>query len=136
MATSGLSQGELPISENVFSGPMVSALVGLTIGIWTLLLVHHVSVQHKAFETRVNAFGSWVPGAVGSGPGGSIGPYAGKELIALAAWLLSWTLLHFALRKRNPPLGLHMKVFLWSLVTATLLFLHPIADPIFSGLLR
>ena len=60
-------------------------------------------------------------------PGGTLlGAYAGKELVALIAWLGSWALLHGLLRQRQVSLTRTIGIFLASLVVSTLLLWPPI----------
>jgi hypothetical protein len=43
----------------------------------------------------------------------SVGPLSGKTLLAVAAWLVSWAILHAVLRKKNPA---PKKIFIWTAV--------------------
>lgn len=114
------------------TGPMAAALVAVPIGAVSLLLAHHSAVQSKVLEAAVYGMGKWIPGAEGSGSGGSIGPYSGKEVIAVVAWLTGWLVLHALWRKREIRLEPVLMGFFAAMGVITLLFLHPLADPIFS----
>ena len=60
-------------------------------------------------------------------PGGTqLGPYAGKELVALVAWLGSWGLLHWRLHDRQVSLTRTIAIFLGCLILGTLLLWPPI----------
>jgi hypothetical protein len=73
-----------------------------------------------------------MPGATGTGPGGSIGPYSGKETLALAVWLLSWAVLFGALRKSSPGIAKSIRIFLIAIIVITVNFIDPVADWTFA----
>ena len=80
-------------------------------------------------EGRVYSLGKWLPGATGAtGTGGSIGPYSGKETIALIAWCASWAVLHATLRHASPSVARSLYIFLIGLTVITVNFIDPIAD--------
>jgi hypothetical protein len=110
------------------TGPMVATLLAVPCGEFALLLADKLSNRSKPIEGWVYGFGKWMPGANGSGPGGSIGPYSGKETIALAVWLLSWAVLHRILRNSSPSATKSIKIFLIATIVITLNFIDPIAD--------
>ena len=72
------------------------------------------------------------PSHTGTGPGGSIGPYSGKETIALVVWCLSWVILHAALRNASPSVAKSLYAFLIGLAVITVNFIDPIADWTFA----
>jgi hypothetical protein len=114
------------------TGPVVAALTAVLCGEFALLVADKLSNGSKAVEGRVYALGEWMPGATGTGAAGSIGPYSGKETIALVAWCLSWAILHAALRKASPSVAKSLYVFLIGLTVITLNFIDPIADWTFA----
>jgi len=68
--------------------------VGL--GLLTLGLSQVLSEASVSFKSMMQALGNlWIPGAA------DIGPYSGKETVALLTWLLSWAVLHVILKKRE-----------------------------------
>lgn len=106
-------------------GAAQAAMLSVMIGVLTLALINLGTVVSANFKTSVHNIGkAWMPGAEG------IGPYSGKQTIALLAWLLSWWILHWLLRKKewNPPTV--TVIFLIGIALATTL-LWP---PVFEGL--
>ena len=63
-----------------------------------------------------------LPGAAG------IGPYSGKETLALAAWLGAWLILHFALRGKDLEISRWFIVFLVGVGIATTLIWPPVFE--------
>jgi hypothetical protein len=114
------------------TGPVVAALMAVLCGEFALLLADKISNRSKAIENRVYSLGKWMPGATGTGADGSIGPYSGKETIALVVWCLSWAILHAALRKASPSVAKSLYVFLIGLTVITVNFIDPIADWTFA----
>ena len=114
------------------TGPIGAVLLSIFIGMLTLLLAHQGSTQSKTVENHVYSLGKWIPGAVGAGPGGSIGPYSGKEVLAVTAWLASWAVLHLIWRKKSFAIEAWVGRFLVGVTVVSVLFIHPIADPIFG----
>jgi hypothetical protein len=121
-------------AARLHSGPVVAATLAPILGFFTLMASHHVSRLSSGLDKLVHAYGYWIPGSVGSGPGGSIGSYSGKETLALAAWGLSWLLLHFLWRNQDFSLRRWLPVFCGALALVTLGFFHPLADPLVLGL--
>jgi hypothetical protein len=114
------------------TGPIVATMMAVVCGEFALLLADKVSNRSKAVEGWVFSLGKWMPGATGSGAGGSIGPYSGKETIALAVWLLSWAVMHVTLRNRITSIAKSIKVFLILMIVITLNFVDPIAEWTFA----
>ncbi|AOK28569.1 hypothetical protein WS67_18155 [Burkholderia singularis] len=110
----------------------MAALFAVPCAEFALLLADKIANRSKAIEAIVYQAGKWIPGATGTGPGGSIGPYSGKEIIALAAWLLSWVILHSFLRDTSPNITKSIKIFLIAMLLITLNFIDPIADVTFA----
>ena len=77
----------------------------------------------KAFNVWVHEVGKlWMPGAAG------IGPYSGKETLALVAWLGAWLILHFALRGKDLEISRWFIVFLVGVGIATTLIWPPVFE--------
>jgi hypothetical protein len=114
------------------TGPLVAALMAVLCGEFALLLADKISNRSKAMEARVYWLGKWMPGASGSGAEGSIGPYSGKETIALVVWCLSWAILHAALRNASLSVARSLYIFLIGLTVITVNFIDPIADWTFA----
>ena len=114
------------------TGALVATLMAIPCGEFALLLADKISNRSKAAEGWVFGFGKWMPGATGTGPGGSIGPYSGKETIALAVWLLSWAVLYAALRTSSPGIAKSIKIFLIAIIVITVNFIDPVADWTFA----
>jgi hypothetical protein len=114
------------------TGAIAATLMAIPCGEFALLLADKISNRSKAAEGWVFGFGKWMPGATGTGPGGSIGPYSGKETIALAVWLLSWAVLYGALRKSSPGIAKSIKIFLIAIIVITVNFIDPVADWTFA----
>jgi len=105
------------------NGPAVAAILSAALGLITLALVNLGTAASKAFEPWVHGIGKlWMPGAEG------IGPYSGKETLALAAWVGSWILLHFALRNRDLNMGRWLVMFLVGVGIATTLLWPPVFE--------
>lgn len=107
------------------SGMAQAALLGAMFGVLTLAVVNAGTEVSDAFKAGVHEIGKlWMPGAEG------IGPYSGKESLALVVWLASWLLLHRLLRAREWNHRIVLAVFLLGIAVATTL-LWP---PVFSSL--
>lgn len=134
---SELGQGNAPPDEAIarhHSGPVVAATLAPLLGFFTLVVSHHVSRLSKALDQLVHAYGHWIPGSQGSGPGGSIGSYSGKETLALAVWGVTWLLFHQLWKKQDFSLRRWFPVFAAGLALATLGLFHPIIDPLVLAL--
>ena len=104
-------------------GPAVAAIVSAMLGMLSLALVNLGTAASKAFNTWVHGVGKlWMPGAEG------IGPYSGKQTLALAAWMVSWIVLHFALRNRDLNLSRWLVVFLVGIGIATTFLWPPVFE--------
>jgi hypothetical protein len=62
----------------------------------------------------------WMPGATG------IGPYSGKETVGGVVWIVSWLVLHPALRAREMNLARWLVIFLIGIGIATTLLWPPV----------
>jgi hypothetical protein len=103
------------------SGEAVAALLAAMIGMLTLALVNQLTEISPGFTAWVHRIGKlWMPGA------GGIGPYSGKETLAAAAWLVSWAVLHPALRGRELGLSRWLIVYLVGVALATTFIWPPV----------
>ena len=85
-----------PASTSLTTGPAAAAVVSATLGPCALAVAHLLSEGSESFTHAMQVLGNfWIPGASG------IGPYSGKETVALIAWLGSWLVLHALLRRRE-----------------------------------
>ncbi len=113
---------EIDLSKN---GTAQAAILSAMIGLLTLALVNLWTDISEGFKEAVHTIGKlWMPGAEG------IGPYSGKETLALAAWLLSWLILHQVLRSKAWNDRVVLVVFLIGIAIATTL----IWPPVFTGM--
>lgn len=83
--------------------------------------------QRAEFDACCNAWVHdvgklWMPGAAG------IGPYSGKETLALMAWLGTWQILHYALRNKDLEISRWFIVFLVGVGIATTLIWPPVFE--------
>ena len=103
------------------TGEAVAALLAAGIALLTLAIVNQMSELSQAFTAWVHGVGKlWMPGAQG------IGPYSGKETLALVAWLVSWAILHPAIRMRELSLSRWLVVFLVMVAVATTFIWPPV----------
>jgi hypothetical protein len=104
-------------------GPAVAALMAVAIGLCTLAVVNVFTTASKSFNVWVHSIGKlWMPGAQG------IGPYSGKETLALVAWLVSWVVLDAVLRRKEMQLSRWLLVFLIGMGIATTLIWPPVFE--------
>ena len=105
------------------SGMAAAALWSGGTGMLALAVVQVATHSSKSFNTLVHSIGkAWMPGAEG------IGPYSGKETVALAVWLSSWVILHYLLRDRNMNYKWLGGIFLILIAVATTLLWPPVWD--------
>ena len=105
------------------TGEAVAALLAAGIAMLTLALVNQITAGSPAFNTWVHGIGKlWMPGAAG------IGPYSGKETLSVVAWLVSWAILHPALRARELALSRWLVVFLVMVAIATTFIWPPVFE--------
>jgi hypothetical protein len=113
----GPKRAPLPI------GGAGASLMAAMLGMLTLAVVNVFTAASKGFNAWVHGVGKlWMPGAEG------IGPYSGKETLALVVWLASWIVLHAALRKREIELSRWLIVFLVGTGIATTLIWPPVFE--------
>src|SRR5262249_52452302 len=105
------------------TGMAVAALMAAMLGMLTLAVVNMFTAASKGFNTWVHGVGKlWMPGAAG------IGPYSGKETIALVVWLGTWIVLHYTLRERELKLSAWLVMFLVGVGVATPLIWPPVFE--------
>ena len=103
------------------NGPAAAALIAAGLGLVALALAQVGSEASGSWKSAMQALGnSWIPGAKG------IGPYSGKETVGLLAWLISWAVLHLALRRRDVSLVLAGIVSLLLVGLSTTLLWPPV----------
>jgi len=102
-------------------GTAQAALLAVTVGILALALSNLGAEASKSFQISIHNIGKlWIPGAEG------IGPYSGKETIALIAWLASWWIFHSLLRRREWNNQWVLAIFLIGIACATTLLWPPV----------
>jgi hypothetical protein len=110
------------------NGAAIAAYLAAAIGSLVLAVVAFASDLSKPFEQMVFGIGKlWIPGAAG------IGPYSGKETLGLLAWLVSWGILHFSLRKHQLDGRLWLIVFLVGMGVASTLVWPPVSSLFVRG---
>ena len=103
------------------SGAAAAAIVGAAAGLLALAVTQVVTHASAAATKAVFALGKlWMPGAEG------IGPYSGKETIALVVWLASWGILHAVWRRREVNLVVVGTIALVLIGIATTLIWAPV----------
>ncbi len=113
--------GRAPVPGGIAVAAFMSAMLGML----TLAVVNAFTAASKDFNAWVYSVGKlWMPGAQG------IGPYSGKETLALIGWLGSWVILHLALRKKDVDVGRWFIVFLVGVGIATTLIWPPVFETI------
>jgi hypothetical protein len=118
-----IEMGWAPTTSSMPSGIAVAALMASMFGMLALAVVNVFTEASKGFNTWVHSVGKlWMPGAAG------IGPYSGKETIALVVWLGSWIVLHHTLRGRELRLSTWLIVFLVGVGVATTLIWPPVIE--------
>lgn len=103
------------------NGASVAAFLAASLGLLTLGIAAFTSEMSSRFRDAVFEVGkAWIPNAE------FIGPYSGKETLALVGWLGSWLLLHRVLRRRDLEVRRWLVVALVLLLVATLLVWPPV----------
>lgn len=112
-----------PVTAPIPSGAAVAAILSAGLGLLALALVSLATQASEAASAWVHGIGRlWMPAAEG------IGPYSGKETLALAAWVGSWIVLHLTLRRRDAHLARWLVVFLLVVGLATTLLWPPVFE--------
>ena len=126
-ATAGATSGWDSPRPRRASGEAVAALLAAMIGMLALAVVNQLTALSPAFNTWVHGIGKlWMPGAPG------IGPYSGKETLSVLAWIISWLILHRAMKARELALSRWLVVFLVGVGLATT-FIWPPVFEYFAG---
>ena len=116
---------ETPTSLRVFvaqkpTGPAAAALISGALSLLAMSISQVLAEGSEAAKTAIHNLGKlWIPGAQG------IGPYSGKETIALIVWLASWAILHVALRRREVSATVYGIAFLILIGISTTIFWPP-----------
>jgi len=109
------------------SGPAAAALLSAGFGCFFMMVNQHLTVIFKAWDEKVWALGSWLPGSHNLNKlYGEIGSYSGKETLLLVGWLGSWLILHQVWKHRNIK---SRTMFLWLFtffLAATAMSWHPL----------
>lgn len=114
----------MPNSEKP-TGAASAAIMAAALGLLVLAASHLLAEYSDAGKNWVYAWGkAWMPGAQG------IGPYSGKETLALLAWLISWIVLHLVMRRKNVNLANSGILFLIGIGLATTLLWPPVAGKV------
>ncbi|TVY07647.1 hypothetical protein FPZ49_22940 [Paenibacillus cremeus] len=109
------------------SGEVVAALLSLLFGIAALTLTHWWSIANpSAGAMTLLRISSYLPNGL------RIGPYGGKEVTALAAWLGSWLVLHVLLGKLELRLRFWIPVFVAGVFVLLLLLWPPVYHRIYG----
>ena len=107
------------------TGIAAAAILAAAVGVLVLAASHLLAEYSNAGKEWVHTWGKvWMPGAQG------IGPYSGKETLALIAWLGSWFLLHLWLRRKNVSLTASGVLFLIGIGLATTLLWPPVVEKV------
>ena len=108
-------------TDSIPNGIAIAAYLSAMIGLLALGIVVFLCEASKPFLEQVYTLGKlWIPGAEG------IGPYSGKETVALLAWLVSWWILHYLLRRKQLNGGFWLTIFLVGIGVATTLVWPPV----------
>lgn len=107
------------------NGPAQAAILSAMLGILALAIVNLGTTISKPFKGFVHSLGKlWIPGAEG------IGPYSGKETVALIVWLLSWFIFHKILKDSEWNQQSVLSIFLLGVALATTLLWPPVFEGI------
>lgn len=110
-------------SEGKPNGAAAAAVLSAAVGLLVLAISQIVTHVSAPINDAVHALGKlWMPGAEG------IGPYSGKETIALLVWFASWALLHGLWRRRELKLLVVGTIALALIGIATTLIWPPLYE--------
>ena len=105
------------------SGAACAAALSAALGLLALSMAHVLSEVSSGFKAAMQTLGNlWMPGAAG------IGPYSGKETVALLVWLISWTLLHAVWVRKELSVGRLGTLALFLIGIATTLVWPPVTE--------
>ncbi|NBI29957.1 hypothetical protein [Chengkuizengella marina] len=111
------------------TGEILAVLISIFLGFSALITSHIWSITNPATANYVLLkIGSWLPGWWG------IGTYAGKEMIGLIFWIVSWIVLHFILKNIQISLKKWLAVFMFSIFTLLIITWPPIYHAIWGWL--
>src|SRR3972149_3879596 len=94
------------------TGVAVAALLAGVLGLLVLGIVNIWSDVDSGVKTAITL-------------NAGIGPYSGKELLMIVSWLVSWVVLHFALRNKQLNVRKWFAVVMALLLVAVLLVWPP-----------
>lgn len=110
-------------ARHVPSGAAIAAVLAAGLGVLALATAQVMSEASEPFKTAMLSLGKlWMPGAQG------IGPYSGKETVALLVWLGSWAVLHVVCRTRELSVGRWGTLALILVGFATTLLWPPVTE--------
>ncbi|MEI5908614.1 hypothetical protein WAK64_16320 [Bacillus spongiae] len=111
------------------TGEVVAVFISIFLCLAALITSHIWSVENPLTANKfLLKVGSFLPGWWG------IGTYAGKEMLALIVWVLSWVILHFTLRNFQFSLKKWLSLFLISILTLMIITWPPIYHAIWGWL--
>ncbi len=111
------------------TGIAAAAVLAPAAGLLVLAISHIVADASPAGQAWVHGWGkAWMPGAQG------IGPYSGKETLALLAWLGTWMFLHLVFRRKAVNLTRTGVLFLLGIGLATTLLWPPVTAAVVHAL--
>lgn len=110
-------------ARHVPSGAAIAAVLAAGLGVLALATAQVMSEVSEPFKTAMLSLGKlWMPGAQG------IGPYSGKETVALLVWLGSWVVLHVVGRTWELSVGRWGTLALILVGIATTLLWPPVTE--------
>ncbi len=120
-ATAPVEGTNVPVDELKPTGPAAAAFLSGALGLLAVGISHWAGEVAPGIKAALQNLGNlWIPGAQG------IGPYSGKETVGLVVWLVSWAVLHYALRKKQVDLGAYGIAFLVVIGLATTIIWPPV----------
>ncbi len=109
------------------SGSAAAFLISSSLGVLTMMIMHHLADTSPEIEVILSIIGSWIPASISRNLAwGNIGSYGGKEICLLISWLVSLSILYPLLKDRQIK---PRTIFLWifSLYTlSTVMAWHPL----------
>ncbi len=115
-----MAETKIKSTENSCNGIAIAAAISAMLGMIGLGLSAVLAEHSPAISAALQRLGQlWMPGA------GGIGPYSGKETVAVIAWLGSWLVLHRLLGKREMNSALWTGIFVVGVLAAMMLIWPP-----------
>jgi hypothetical protein len=109
------------------SGAAAAALFSGGIGAIAMMLTHHYSELSKANDRFLTQLVSVIPNVTSKDPmWGNLGGFAGKEIMLLVGWLVSWAILHNILKHRQVKPRILILGLLSLFTIATAMTWHPL----------